>query len=170
MTAAPKPRGLSRKQIAFIQHYLRCGNATESARLAGYKGNAVTLAAVGSENLRKPPIASEIAKATKKSGLTPEVVLGEILRLARSDIAAAFDSDGRLKPIHEIPEETRRAISSIETETDKHGVVTTKVKFWDKPRTLELLAKHLNLLTEKHQTEHTGAITITVRRPGETAK
>jgi len=51
-------RRLSAKQKRFIEAY--CGNATDAARLAGYKGNAVTLGAVGDENLKKPRIAAAI--------------------------------------------------------------------------------------------------------------
>lgn len=44
------------------------GNATEAARRAGYEGNDVTLAAVGSENLRKPLIAEAIkARETQRT-------------------------------------------------------------------------------------------------------
>ncbi len=54
------------KQQLFIDAYLSNGfNATQAARDAGYKGNDVTLQAVGSENLRKPLIASAIKQRTK---------------------------------------------------------------------------------------------------------
>jgi phage terminase small subunit len=48
--------GLTHKQKLFVEAFLATGNATESARLAGYKGNDVTLGAVGAENLKKPQI------------------------------------------------------------------------------------------------------------------
>lgn len=53
---------LSLLQERFISAYIgnARGNATEAARQAGYKGNDVTLAAVGGENLRKPLIAEAI--------------------------------------------------------------------------------------------------------------
>ena len=44
------------------------------------------------------------------------MVLGELLRLARVDIAGAFDKNGKLKPIHEIPEDVRRAICGVEVD------------------------------------------------------
>lgn len=49
---------LTPKQQAFVDAY--DGNATEAARKAGYKGNDVTLGAVGAENLKKPLIANAI--------------------------------------------------------------------------------------------------------------
>lgn len=53
---------LTDKQRVFIEEYLRCWNATEAARRAGYKGNNVTLGTVGHENLGKVYIRQEIDK------------------------------------------------------------------------------------------------------------
>ena len=50
--------GLTVKQQRFVDSYN--GNATEAARLAGYKGNDSTLCVVGGENLRKPYIIAAI--------------------------------------------------------------------------------------------------------------
>lgn len=54
---------LTAKQNAFVAAYIGSakGNATEAARIAGYKGNDETLRAVGHENLTKPHIAAQIA-------------------------------------------------------------------------------------------------------------
>lgn len=58
---------LTPKQKAFCDEYLiNGGNATQAAKSAGYKGNSVTLAAVGKENLRKPLIAAYIAERQAK--------------------------------------------------------------------------------------------------------
>lgn len=60
---------LTPKQTRFVEAYcgVAAGNATEAARLAGYKGNNETLQTVGSENLRKPLVAEAIAaKAPNK--------------------------------------------------------------------------------------------------------
>lgn len=55
---------LTAKQRKFIEAY--AGNATEAARIAGYKGNAVTLASVAAENLRKPQISAAIKEREEK--------------------------------------------------------------------------------------------------------
>ena len=51
---------LTVKQTLFAEHYAEHGNGTAAAKHAGYKGNDVTLAAVGYENLNKPQIADAI--------------------------------------------------------------------------------------------------------------
>jgi phage terminase small subunit len=51
---------LTHKQELFCREYFVSLNATQAARDAGYKGNDVTLASVGYENLIKP----QIVKAT----------------------------------------------------------------------------------------------------------
>jgi phage terminase small subunit len=56
-------KGLTARQSKFVKVF--AGNATEAARLAGYTGNDVTLAAVGFENLRKPHIRAAIDQRTK---------------------------------------------------------------------------------------------------------
>lgn len=66
--AEPKPnmplRKLTEKQRRWVEFYMgeAEGNATEAARLAKYKGNDVTLAQVGAENLRKPHVQAAIAE------------------------------------------------------------------------------------------------------------
>jgi phage terminase small subunit len=89
--------GLTEKQRRFVEAYAgpAKGNATEAARLAGYRGNDVTLAAVGSENLRKPPIAAalaELAARTRKSAIADVEECKSILStIARNDLAEDKD-------------------------------------------------------------------------------
>jgi phage terminase small subunit len=77
---------LSNKQKAFIEHYLRTWNATEAARLAAYRGNDVTLASVGSENLRKPQIAAVIAARLGELAMEADEVLVRLSEQARASI------------------------------------------------------------------------------------
>lgn len=57
---------LTPKQSLFVAEYLKTGNATESARRAGYSGSDNTLKSIGQENLTKPDIAKAIEKANAK--------------------------------------------------------------------------------------------------------
>lgn len=85
------------KQRLFIEHYLQSWNATEAAAAAGYKGNRVTLASVGYENLRKPHIARAVGARLAERAMTAEEALGRLAEQARGlDLLAYLDSGGRL--------------------------------------------------------------------------
>lgn len=148
---------LNPKQQRFVAEYLRDSNATQAAIRAGYTAKNADV--VGPRLLGKVGIREAIAAANKKAGITPELVLGELLRIARVDVRDAFEDDGRLKKLSEMSEDTRRAISGIDIEdaTTKRGAIH-KLRFWDKPRALELLGKNLKLWTDK--VEHSGATEV----------
>lgn len=55
---------LTEKQKRFADEYIRCGNATEAARLAGYSDK--TANRMGAENLSKPVIKAYIDNALEK--------------------------------------------------------------------------------------------------------
>jgi phage terminase small subunit len=57
-------RPLTTKQQRFVDVY--DGNATKAARKAGYKGNDVTLATIGKENIRKHQIKAAIRSREKR--------------------------------------------------------------------------------------------------------
>lgn len=57
-------KGLTPKQKAFADEYLKCGNATEAAKRAGYKPKAAY--ATGAENLKKPQIIVYIQERQKQ--------------------------------------------------------------------------------------------------------
>jgi phage terminase small subunit len=71
--------GMTLKERRFTEAYLgaAAGNATKAARLAGYKGNLLTLGVVGSENLRKPRIREAFALLLEQD----ELVAGRTERL-----------------------------------------------------------------------------------------
>lgn len=56
---------LTIKQKKFCEYYIQTGNATESAKKAGYSSK--TAQAIGSENLTKPLIREYIEKRTKST-------------------------------------------------------------------------------------------------------
>lgn len=84
---------LTPKQKLFIKFYLQTSNGTESARLAGYAGNDVTLGAVASENLRKPLIRSELTRIFNPIA-DAEEVLARLTKYSRSSIADVLDGSG----------------------------------------------------------------------------
>jgi len=87
---------LTYKQRAFVEHYLGDAqwNATEAARMAGYKGNRVTLATVGSANLRKPQIRKHIRRRLEEMGANTEALVRRWLDRAQVDISPFVTEDG----------------------------------------------------------------------------
>jgi phage terminase small subunit len=148
----------------FVREYLKDLNATQAAIRAGYSKK--TAIAQGSRLLTYADVREAIEKAKVKRNqaleITAERVVQEMARLALVDIAQAYDKEGNLLPIHEIPEDTRRALSGVEVEEmwgwyeplgeEARQRISTgrvrKVKFNDKARSLELLAKHMGLLKD----------------------
>lgn len=86
-----KVRKLTLKQEKFVAAYVgpARGNATEAARMAGYKGNDVTLGTVGGENMKKPAIVERIeaarAELRAKAILTREEILAGLASIARGE-------------------------------------------------------------------------------------
>ena len=88
---------LNRRQKAFADFYLECGNATEAARKAGYSEN--TASVIGAQNLRKlniseyivermQPIEKDrIASADEVLAFFTSVMRGEIMEQGGLDAA-----------------------------------------------------------------------------------
>jgi phage terminase small subunit len=89
-----KGRNLTTKQRLFVEAYLANPNATEAARRAGYKGNDVTLGAVGGENLRKPLIAALISERVEKAVMSADEVLQRLTEHATASLADLLDDAG----------------------------------------------------------------------------
>jgi phage terminase small subunit len=162
--------GLTPKQQRFCEEYILDLNGTKAAIRAGYSPNSAQQ--IATENLSKPLVQEEVERLLeKRSGklaIKAEDVLRETYLMAMSDIGEAFDEEGKLKPIHEIPMHLRRMISSIEVDElwepkeDGKGKeqvgFTRKIKFWSKEKALHLLGQHLNLFIERHDV--TGKVTL----------
>ncbi|MFO0467326.1 MAG: terminase small subunit [bacterium] len=96
-----------------------------------------------------------------------EVVNRALLAMADTDISQAYDKEtNTLLKVHDMPESIRRAIASIEVEElfdgrgdDRRQIgVVTKVKLWDRNKSVETLARSLKMLTDK--VEHGGKVTL----------
>jgi phage terminase small subunit len=168
----------SERAEQFCVELLKDFNGARAARDAGFSAARAKQAA--SELLALPEVQARVTALVlaqrERVTLDADTVLREFLRVGLCDIGGAFDDQGALKPIHEMSEEVRRAISSIETDELTDGVgkdkrvvgVVRKVKFWSKIDALMALAKHLKLLVDKLEVsadESLAALIVAARNP-----
>lgn len=155
---------LTPKQELFCMEYLKDLNATQAALRCEYSVKSAK--SQGNRMLTNDDIAQRIYELNqeriKEVKIDADFVLGELFKIANSDIQEIFKEDGTLRPISEIPSHIRKAISSFEVvETfEKEGKATVwtgyvkKIKLWSKDKSLENLGRHLKLFTDK--LEHSG--------------
>ena len=91
-----------------------------------------------------------------------------------SDLADGLDDAGNWRSLRDMPVDLRRAIASVKivrrnlVSYDGHTAVVYEVKFWDKLKALEMLAKWAGLFVEKP--EHGGHIVLSWKpRPERTS-
>lgn len=171
-------RPLTPKQQRFVEEYLVDLCAKSAATRAGYSVKSAEC--LGYQLLQNPRVAAAVSAGreaqSKRTGITADVILGELLRIGRADLGQAFDEDGNLLPIKQIPEDVRRAMSGIDVEERRGDMQIDaetgdmrhipmrvhKVRFWDKKGALELLGKHLNLFVDRTELTGPGGAPITV--------
>jgi phage terminase small subunit len=88
---------LTTKQRLFIEAYLGEAqfNATQAARIAGYKGNDNVLGVTGHELLRNPKIAAVVSERINEAAMSANEVMARLSAIARGDLADVTDEDGR---------------------------------------------------------------------------
>lgn len=150
---------LTPKQQAFCREYLIDLNATQAAIRAGYSEK--TARSQAQRMLTNVDIQTELKELmeirAKRAEIDADTVLAELLRIARADIGEAFNPDGSLKSMAEMPEEIRRAISGVDVFEEFQGRgdsreqigFTRKVRFWDKVKALEMLGRHLRMFSDR---------------------
>ena len=107
--------------------------------------------------LRNPKIRKYVGKFQEKHEIDVERIIEEDKCLAFSDIAEIFNEDGSTIKPRDLPENVRRAISSVEVTEKRLGVDedstcierTYKYKFWDKGKAEERLGKFLKMYKDQ---------------------
>lgn len=122
----------------------------ESSKLA-----AVHKVATRINELREEKQAKYEAEA-RKQGIDPASVLREQALSAFFDPASLFDADGRLLPLHLMPEHARRAVKKfkvrgVKTDDDTVQGVVTEVELNDKLAALAKIGEHLGMYRQIHE-------------------
>jgi len=146
--------GLTPQQEAFAVAVAAGSNLSDAYR-AAYKAGRMTAKQINEEACKlaaKPKVTQRIralqGAAADVAILSAARVLGEIAKLAHSDVSGIMHQDGRVKLPHELDDATRAAVASFEI--DATGRI--KYRFWDKNAALEKAAKHLGLYEkDNHQ-------------------
>lgn len=162
---------LTAKEQRFVAEYLVDFVGSDAAKRAGYAPNSAKVTA--SRLLTKPEIKAAVeskrAKQIESTDLTAARVLEELRRVAFSDLRTLFDEKGDLRPLHTLTADQAACIAGVEVVIKNakagDGVTDTvhKIKIWDKPKALEMLAKHFGLLVE--QVKHSGGIVLSHEVP-----
>lgn len=163
---------LTPKQEAFVQEYLVDLNATQAAIRAGYSKR--TAYRTGADNLKKPQIATAIAKAkverAKRVEITADRVLEELARIGFANVRDLFEWDeesATFIPSRDLTEEQAAAVASVKAETTRYtrddGTTETKIKLelktHDKLGALREIGKHLGI-ADKHTVDFQGGVLL----------
>jgi len=163
---------LTPKQEAFVQEYLVDLNATQAAIRAGYSKR--TAYRTGADNLKKPQIATAIAKAkverAKRVEITADRVLEELARIGFANVRDLFEWDEESATFissRDLTEEQAAAVASVKAETTRYtrddGTTETKIKLelktHDKLGALREIGKHLGI-ADKHTVDFQGGVLL----------
>jgi phage terminase small subunit len=160
---------LTPKQQRFVEEYLVDLNALQAAIRAGYSPTSAP--ATSSRLLDNRNVAEAIAagqaERSKATGITVERILLEMGRLAFSDHRQGFNPDGSIKPPSEWSDDFAATVAAIEFEKAPAPVKAAKgrktkavadqvapariakLRFWDKGKAVDMLAKHMGMFVEK---------------------
>jgi phage terminase small subunit len=146
---------LTDKQEAFCQQYIIDFNGTQAAIRAGYsEATANEQASRLLANVSIQERLNELKQAlSEKTGVTAQMVVNELAKIAFSDPREMFTVDNNLVGIRQMGDKEAGAIASVEVEALFEGSgqdrmeigTTTKIKLWDKPRALDSLAKYFGI-------------------------
>ena len=133
---------MTTKQKLFVEEYLKCWNASEAARRAGYSPRSA--ASIGWENLRKPEIEQQIARRIEEQVMSVNELLMRLAQQARAEYAAYIRPDGTFD-LEGITREGRaHLIKSVKP--TRYGL---QIEFYDAQNALIQLARHQGLFTER---------------------
>ena len=142
---------LSRKQQAFIEHYLTSWNATQAAIAAGYSQKSAR--AIGAENLTKPDIQAAIQARLVELKMTADEVVTRLTEHARGSLAPFMrvSLTGDLKGFDLSDDKPLHLLHKVSVTKRTYGDVTEEtvaIERYNAQTALTLLGKHHKLFTD----------------------
>lgn len=152
--------GLTAKQQAFVIEYLKCRNATQAAKAAGYPESGAYQR--GYENMHHPEIKKAIDQHFAASAMTAGEVLALFAEQARADYGEYMTVDSAKNPVVDvarlIADGKAHLIKSIKY--TRNGV---NVEFHDVHGAREIIARHTGVLDHgktEEEPQHTVQWTV----------
>ena len=142
-----KEAKLTDKQRLWAEYYIQTGNATLSAKFAGYKGDNNALGVIGHRNLRKTKIQTFLSKRYQQVAMASDEVMARLAKKARANVSDFVDEHGLIdwNKVHQSGD----VIKSITHTKGKQS----KIELESSLRALELIGKSHALFTDKVQLE-----------------
>lgn len=137
---------LTHRQKLFIKYYLQSGNGADSARKAGYQGNADTLSTTAYELLRHPYVSLQVKRLCDPIADAQEV-LERLTKYSRSSIADVLTESGSFDLETAKNNGSDDLIKKLKFDKDTGNV--TDLEIHDAKSATETLAKVHGLLTER---------------------
>lgn len=152
------------KHEAFAQGLAAGKRPTAAYVDAGYKPSPASATRLSKSVKVSERVTELIGRGADRAEINVARVLRELARLGLSDVRQLVDDSGRLRPLHELDDDTAAAIASVEVvtrpgaEVDDQGNRTIeyvhKIRLWDKNAALDKIAKHLGMFVDRM--EHSG--------------
>lgn len=149
--------GLTNKQQVFINEYLKCWNATEAAKRAGYSEK--TAYSIGQENLKKPEISAVIETRLDEIQASADEVLVRLTDHARANIDdfLSFQQGLRL-PVLDLAKAHENGKMHLikKLKYGKDGSI--EFELYDAQAAAVQLGRARGIFVDKQEIEHTGSI------------
>ena len=173
----PKVKGqLTHKQAMFVQEYLVDLNASAAGRRAGFAESVsrvqCTLWVSKSKNLCPAKYhhvwdaVQEALKARAEAvSITAQDLLRELHTMVSADMRDAYDENGNMKPVNELPEGIAKMITGVDVFEERGSEgnflgYTKKLRFASRLQLVELTGKHIGVQAFKEKVEHQHTVNI----------
>jgi hypothetical protein len=139
---------LTNKQKVWVEAYLQCFNATEAARIAGYKSPRI----MGPENLAKPALRARIDERLNEMAMGANEVIVRLTQQAKGLPPECFDTNwgGIFVDFEKVKE---LGLTHLIKEVSYNAKGQAQVKFYDGQAALIKLGQYYALFTDKLKVE-----------------
>jgi hypothetical protein len=141
--AAAASGRLTNRQRVFIAEYLKCWNAAEAARRAGYSDESARY--IGAENLTKPNIKTAIEERMQALAMEADEALYRLSDIARGTLADFMDPETGQLDLAQAREAGKLGLVKRFTRTTFEGGETVRVELYDAQDALKTILNERRL-------------------------